>query len=79
MFFSVLLVCLLSYSRAEIFTALADMEPLLYAEQELATHMKEYIAEEEQRLQKLKEYVNFNCFSETLANVNFNPTTKYFS
>ncbi|GAB6027770.1 hypothetical protein CHUAL_002006 [Chamberlinius hualienensis] len=47
----------LSHINAEVFTALVDLEKLLYTEGELVKNLQQYIEHEEQRLQRLRVYV----------------------
>ena len=42
-------------TRSELFTAIVDLERILWAENSVASDLREYIALEEKRLQKLKE------------------------
>lgn len=47
---------LLSLGNGEIFTAMADMESLLYAERDVIGVIDHYIQAENERLQKLKKW-----------------------
>lgn len=49
----VLLLC--SQIKAELFTALVDLERILYAEDNIAKDLRAYISSEEARLNKLKQ------------------------
>ena len=51
---SVLTLCVLSSIRGEVFTSIADLEKILYAENDVAIDLKQYIASEEHRLERLK-------------------------
>lgn len=46
---------ILSRTRGELFTALVDLENLVYRERELRVTLEEYVQLEEQRLTKLKK------------------------
>ena len=48
---------ILSRTRGELFTALVDLENLVYRERELRFTLEEYINLEEQRLVKLKRFL----------------------
>jgi hypothetical protein len=53
-FFSVICVALVSMVCAEKFTALIEVEKILHAEHGIAHDLKEYIRNEENRLEQLK-------------------------
>ncbi|KAI0236972.1 Prolyl 4-hydroxylase subunit alpha-1 [Lamellibrachia satsuma] len=48
------MVCKACSVCGEVFTSIADLEKILYAENDVAIDLKQYIASEEQRLEKLK-------------------------
>lgn len=48
---------ILSRTRGEVFTALIDLENLVYRERELRFTLEEYVNLEEQRLAKLKKFL----------------------
>lgn len=48
-----LLICVASVVRCELFTSLAHMERALFAEREISSRIKEYVREEKQRLDAL--------------------------
>lgn len=50
------LVTIFSYGKTEVFTAMADMETLLYAEKHVTGIIDQYIETEKARLEKLKEF-----------------------
>ena len=52
--FLVTLFSLCQLTNSELFTALVDLERVLYAEDELATSLQDYIAAEELRIERLK-------------------------
>ena len=43
-------------TQGEIFTSLADLENVLWAEKELASHLRGYIEQQEERINYLKRY-----------------------
>jgi len=45
----------MNYAKAEVFTALVDMEPLIDTESELIQQLNKYIGVEEERLNRLKK------------------------
>ena len=49
---------ILSRTQAELFTALVDLENLVYRERELRFTLEEYVNLEEQRLTKLKKFLS---------------------
>ena len=49
---------ILSRTRGEVFTALIDLENLVYRERELRFTLEEYVNLEEQRLAKLKKFLS---------------------
>ena len=51
---NVLMMCMTCRVCAEVFTSIADLEKILYAENDVAIDLKRYIASEEQRIEKLK-------------------------
>ena len=51
---TVVMVCKACSVCGEVFTSIADLEKILYAESDVAIDLKQYIASEEQRLEKLK-------------------------
>lgn len=48
---------ILSRTRGELFTALIDLENLVYRERELRFTLEEYVNSEEQRIAKLKKFL----------------------
>lgn len=57
------LMCLISpflVTKAEVFTAMNDMESLLATERHVVTIIDEYIKTELDRLERLKEYLLLN-------------------
>lgn len=48
---------ILSRTRGEVFTALIDLENIVYRERELRSTLEEYVNLEEQRLAKLKKFL----------------------
>lgn len=54
MIFYIINSLLLAQVRSELFTAMVDLQKVLFAEQSIANDLKEYIAKEEARLQTLK-------------------------
>jgi prolyl 4-hydroxylase len=49
------LVCFLRV-RGEVFTALIEMESLVYREKEMIASLKDYIRQEQARLEKIKQF-----------------------
>ncbi|XP_065583051.1 prolyl 4-hydroxylase subunit alpha-1-like isoform X2 [Artemia franciscana] len=64
----------MNYAKAEVFTALVDMEPLIDTESELIQQLNKYIGVEEERLNRLKKY--FNEYSDLHKEAS-QDTTKY--
>lgn len=52
-FIIVVLGMLLYGARADLFTAIVDLERLLEAEQLVANDLRQYVAQEQERLQRL--------------------------
>jgi len=50
----VLLIHFVGFCRAEVFTALADMEKLVSTELKLVQHLENYIKGEESKLERMK-------------------------
>ncbi|KAG8197754.1 hypothetical protein JTE90_006800 [Oedothorax gibbosus] len=55
-FFAVVLCLVCSYASADIYTAVVDLEKLLYTEGEVIKAMESYIDMEEKRLQEIKRF-----------------------
>ena len=53
---SIYCVTLLSFSQAELFTAVVDLERILHAEYEVAQDLRNYIDSEQRRIDTLKRY-----------------------
>ena len=51
---NVVTLCVLCCVHGEVFTSIADLEKILYAENDVAIDLKQYIASEENRLERLK-------------------------
>ncbi|XP_076073309.1 prolyl 4-hydroxylase subunit alpha-2-like isoform X2 [Mytilus galloprovincialis] len=80
--FLLLLVCVASVVRCELFTSLAHMERALFAEREISSRIKEYVREEKQRLDALSRLADEleTHSSKALENVDFylgNPVNAY--
>ncbi|XP_063444800.1 prolyl 4-hydroxylase subunit alpha-2-like isoform X1 [Mytilus trossulus] len=77
-----LLICVASVVRCELFTSLAHMERALFAEREISSRIKEYVTEEKQRLDALSRLADEleTHSSKALENVDFylgNPVNAY--
>ncbi|CAG2221625.1 P4HA [Mytilus edulis] len=77
-----LLICVASVVRCELFTSLAHMERALFAEREISSRIKEYVREEKQRLDALSRLADEleTHSSKALENVDFylgNPVNAY--
>ena len=55
--------------RSELFTAIVELQKILVAEDSLASDLKEYIAAEETRLEKLKTLVFCILICKLLKNI----------
>ncbi|XP_052071020.1 prolyl 4-hydroxylase subunit alpha-2-like isoform X3 [Mytilus californianus] len=77
-----LLICVASVVRCELFTSLAHMERALFAEREISSRIKEYVTEEKQRLDALSRLADEleTHSSKALENTDFylgNPVNAY--
>ncbi|XP_071130421.1 prolyl 4-hydroxylase subunit alpha-2-like isoform X2 [Mytilus edulis] len=77
-----LLICVASVVRCELFTSLAHMERALFAEREISSRIKEYVREEKQRLDALSRLADEleTHSTKALENVDFylgNPVNAY--
>lgn len=54
----VLVVYMVTVAKPEVFTAIVDLEKLLYAEKGVADDLKSYIEREEARISSLKRLVD---------------------
>ena len=45
-------------TTAELFSAMIDLEKILYAEQDVANDLRQYIVQEEQRIKTLRSYAS---------------------
>lgn len=57
--FFLLLFDVSSWTSAEVFTAISDVEPLLETHKRIIDDLDDYISKEEKRLKTLKKYVFF--------------------
>jgi len=55
----VLLLVAAEYIRADLFTALVDLENLLHAERHVAVHLRQFVDEQTRHLRQLTMYVLF--------------------
>lgn len=53
----VTLALFVSRTKAEMFTALVDMEHLIYREREMLAELRKYVAAEDTKLQRLKKFL----------------------
>jgi prolyl 4-hydroxylase len=55
MFWALTIFSMVAIGKSEVFTAMADIESLLYAEKHVTSVIDQYIESEMRRLEKLKE------------------------
>lgn len=48
------IACVATFASTELFSSMAHLETALYAEKDIAVAIKDYIQEEEKRLDKLR-------------------------
>ncbi|KAK3090445.1 hypothetical protein FSP39_011937 [Pinctada imbricata] len=77
-----LLACVANLIRCELFSSMAHLDTALYAEQDIAQAIKEYVQEEESRLRQLERVANeLNAHSEEVLkrkeNYLHNPVNAY--